>query len=210
MGSTPNNRLTLILSRINQYGIRFPVAQIVKETGLNKGYVSAVLKGKKPVSDNFWQTFDEKFPELNAKEDGVMNKKLAEGNGAATAPTILTGSVTLQDHIASIEARRLEAVARAEELKAMYQEVKKEKGVLYDLIKENLTQLLVNSNETLKRLEKVLLFDRADHETIMNAQDRAEHLPPGTSKKVAGNLAVEKAKHLQKKTGRTPRRDDGM
>ena len=43
--------------------MRFPVAHIVKETNFNKGYVSAVLQGKKPISDNFWQTFNEKFPD---------------------------------------------------------------------------------------------------------------------------------------------------
>jgi hypothetical protein len=62
VSSNSTNKLEAIKERINQYDMRFPVAHIVKETGLNKGYVSAVLQGKKPISDNFWQTFNKAFP----------------------------------------------------------------------------------------------------------------------------------------------------
>lgn len=88
MDSIPNNRFVDLQKRINQYGMRFPVASIAKETGLNKGYVSAVINGKKPISDNFWDTFNKKFPEKPSL------------NGQQKPSDALTGAhVTLQDYI---------------------------------------------------------------------------------------------------------------
>lgn len=88
MDSNPNNKLADLQNRINQYDMRFPVATIVKATGLNKGYVSAVINGKKPISDNFWDTFNEKFPEKPS------------ANGQQKPTDILIGAhVTLQDYI---------------------------------------------------------------------------------------------------------------
>lgn len=140
---------------------------------------------------------------------GTGEKYGQNGTATETNGHPLPGSITIQDYKESVEQRIAEIEARRRDAEAMYQDVKQEKGILYDLIKENLTQLLANSNETLKRLEKVLLFDRADHETIMNSQDRAEHLPRGTSTKAAGNLAVQKAKNLRKK-GKSHQRDVDM
>lgn len=57
------NRLGILQERINQYNIRFPVAVLVEGTGYDKGYISAILKGKKPISDNFWSKFNEVYPE---------------------------------------------------------------------------------------------------------------------------------------------------
>lgn len=87
MGSNPNNRLQIIQSRINQYGIRFPIAELESKLGFDKGYVSALLNGKKPVSDNFWSKFNEAYPiKVDLPPSGQQN-------GA------LPGHATLQDHI---------------------------------------------------------------------------------------------------------------
>lgn len=95
MDSIPNNRFIELQKRINQYGMRFPVATIVKETGLNKGYVSAVINGKKPISDNFWDTFNKKFPEKPSP------------NGQQKTNDLLTGAhITLQDYINEIKHSR--------------------------------------------------------------------------------------------------------
>lgn len=110
--------------------MRFPVATIVKETGLNKGYVSAVLNGKKPISDNFWDTFNKKFP---AKD--------AQPNGAQTSSDPLPGTVTLQDHIAEIQARRQDAERYASKMEA-------EKDRLYSLLENYLNSIQVNSVKT--------------------------------------------------------------
>jgi hypothetical protein len=76
MSDTTNNRLEIVQTRIDQYGMRFPVATIAKETKLDKGYVSAILSGKKPVSDNFWSTFNEVFPEKNGTGDDAPMQKI--------------------------------------------------------------------------------------------------------------------------------------
>lgn len=132
-------------------------------------------------------------------EENPSTEEVPKQNGA----TVLTGSMTIQDHIAIIEARRLEAVARAEEIKAMYNAVQQEKGVLYDIIKENLTQLMANSNKHLAYLEKILLVDRADHETTMDSLDRIEHQPVGSNAKRAGKREFDASKNLRKKDKRS-------
>jgi hypothetical protein len=47
--------------QVERLHLRFPVAEISEKTGANKGYVSAVLKGSKPLSDNFLNNFYAKF-----------------------------------------------------------------------------------------------------------------------------------------------------
>jgi hypothetical protein len=172
-------------------GLKRPIAAISQATGYSKGNVSEWVNKKKEPSENFIDKFYLEF--YKDSMNGNASQSGASGNGT------LSGSITIADYKSEIEKRIAEIEARRRDAEAMYQDVKKEKGILYDIIKENLTLLVANSNETLKRLEKVLLFDRADHETIMNSQDRAEHLPRGTSTKAAGNLAVQKAKRLRKK-----------
>jgi hypothetical protein len=95
MGSIPDNKLELIQNRIKQYGIRFPVAKIVEQTGFDKGYVSGVLNGKKPVSDKFWSTFDEKFPAQNGAQLSADPKDIILPLGNITR--------TLADYINLIE-----------------------------------------------------------------------------------------------------------
>lgn len=131
--SSPNNKLEIIQSRIDQYGIRFPVARIVKETGLNKGYVSAVLKGKKPISNNFWQTFDEKFPAKEATNGDGDIKKLPEGS-------------TLDRLMKHLESR-------ADELKA-------DKERLYTIIESYLNSILSNTQANQEQLK--ILRTQAD------------------------------------------------
>lgn len=61
------DRLKLILDRIAQYDIRFPIAEISQKLKADKGNVSSMLKGKKPVSDNFFTSFTDAYPDKNEK-----------------------------------------------------------------------------------------------------------------------------------------------
>lgn len=63
MSEQAKTKLEIVQDRINQYDVRFPVATLAKELNLNKGYVSGVLSGQKPISDNFWETFNKKYPQ---------------------------------------------------------------------------------------------------------------------------------------------------
>ena len=69
------DRLDKVLSIIKQAQIRFPIAEIEKKMGVNKGNASAYLKGSKPMSDNFYNTFLETFrqPEPVPINQGVTN-----------------------------------------------------------------------------------------------------------------------------------------
>ena len=54
-------RLARLLEAVKTIGIRFPIAKISEKTGVDKGNVSAILSGKKPISDNFLEKFDKAF-----------------------------------------------------------------------------------------------------------------------------------------------------
>ena len=55
MNILPKERLAYIKERLKDE--RFPVADLIKNTGEDKGNVSKMWNGKKPISDAFWQKF---------------------------------------------------------------------------------------------------------------------------------------------------------
>lgn len=65
---TDKDRLDVVLKRIEEYSIRFPIAELTKALKADKGNVSAMLKGKKPISDNFYTSFNTKYPPKSANE----------------------------------------------------------------------------------------------------------------------------------------------
>lgn len=75
-------RLDKVLAIIEKVGMRFPVAQIEKEMKENKGNVSAYLSGKKPISENFYNTFLKKYGPLDRK--GLNFDSEGEGTQSAT------------------------------------------------------------------------------------------------------------------------------
>jgi hypothetical protein len=81
------DRLDKVLQVLKDHKIRFPVAEVVKRLGADKGMVSAYLNGKKPISDKFYSTFMKSFnqpikqtsPEIiDTTEQTIL--KLAESN----------------------------------------------------------------------------------------------------------------------------------
>jgi transcriptional regulator with XRE-family HTH domain len=69
-------RLDKVLEVIKRNKIRFPLAEIVKELGSDKGMVSAYLNGKKPISDKFYSNFMQKFDRMES--NGQEETKKAE------------------------------------------------------------------------------------------------------------------------------------
>ena len=63
-------QVTEVLSKLN---LKFPVAEIARRTGEDKGNVSKMLNGKLPISDNFYTTFMSKF----GKKDVILNSGFA-------------------------------------------------------------------------------------------------------------------------------------
>lgn len=58
----------LFREAVKKLKLRFPVADIVRETGYEKGNISSFLSGKKPVPTTFLQLFSEKFHINNINE----------------------------------------------------------------------------------------------------------------------------------------------
>ncbi len=58
---TDEDRRSAVLTVLQERKIRFPVTEIHKATGLDKGMISNYLNGKKPISDKFYSTFMEKI-----------------------------------------------------------------------------------------------------------------------------------------------------
>ena len=68
---TDEDRRSAVLKILEERKIRFPVADIHKATGIDKGMISNYLNGKKPISDKFYSTFMEKFG--NQKGGGSLS-----------------------------------------------------------------------------------------------------------------------------------------
>lgn len=54
-------RLEYLLEDVKRLNLRFPIARIAEKTGFDKGYISRLMKGKIPVSDNFLSKFYQAF-----------------------------------------------------------------------------------------------------------------------------------------------------
>jgi hypothetical protein len=66
-------RLKIIKDRINQYNIRFPVATLNKITGEDMGNISKMLKGKKSITDKFFTSFTDEYPEKQVGKEQSNN-----------------------------------------------------------------------------------------------------------------------------------------
>jgi len=89
------DRLKIIQKRIDQYNIRFPVATLNREIGEDMGNISKMLKGKKTITDNFFTSFTEKFPEKkNTSEEKNIEQEAA--NYILPAGNV---KITLSDYI---------------------------------------------------------------------------------------------------------------
>ena len=80
------DRLDKVLKVIQDKGMKFPVATIEKDLNINKGNVSAYLKGKKSMSDNFYNSFMQQYESGEIKKPDVVTpdntplNHLIEGN----------------------------------------------------------------------------------------------------------------------------------
>jgi hypothetical protein len=57
------DRLDKVSSVLKKLKLRFPVAEISEKLGMDKGMTSAYLKGKKPMSANFYSSFMKEYGE---------------------------------------------------------------------------------------------------------------------------------------------------
>jgi len=80
------DRLDKVLEILEKSNIRFHNAEIVRRTGINKSIVSDYLNGVKPISDNFYRTFLEKFPDTDniKNNDGEKIEDIVKKIGTQT------------------------------------------------------------------------------------------------------------------------------
>lgn len=78
MNILPSQRHTYIRERLKD--TRFPVADLIKNTGEDKGNVSKMWNGKKPVSEAFWKKFISHYGQKAIKlpQESEIIKKLDE------------------------------------------------------------------------------------------------------------------------------------
>ena len=67
-------RLAEVTEVLNKLKLKFPVAEIARKTGEDKGNVSKILNGKLPISDNFYTTF---MNTLGGRKDVIINSGFA-------------------------------------------------------------------------------------------------------------------------------------
>lgn len=143
MSDTIDKRLAIVQSRISQYGMRFPVAMIAEHTKLDRGYISSVLNGKKPMSDNFWSKFNKHFPEKSVNKSGEngSNGMLATANPA--------------DPITILNQWR-------EDVERKYQDSNRRELALINIINSYLKDMAINLAQGQKEL-KEQIFVNGEH-----------------------------------------------
>src|SRR5688572_13889847 len=142
MSDIKDKRIELLQNRINQYGMRFPVAMIAGRTKFDRGYISAVLNGKKPMSDNFWSRFDKEFPDKTAEKlTGEIQQTVNSGNDhLPDLTTLLTQLMQKQNSLMELQNKILA----------------EQKEDLIDKVKE----IHVNSKSTIAYLQTILRVNR--------------------------------------------------
>jgi hypothetical protein len=88
------DRLDKVISRLKCLNIRFPGKEIYKRMGEDKGNISNYLAGKKPMSDNFYTTFLEKFPIEGEK---IVKEKKEIVEDIITIRQLVINNTTLTD-----------------------------------------------------------------------------------------------------------------
>lgn len=133
------SRLEKVFARLIELDIRFPVAEIASKLKANKGNVSAYLKGKKAISDNFYTTFFEKFP-ASDHIDNILNEETTD---------YITNRRNLKNHKTNNTLMYYEIGARAgTATNAEVLPVNKNEGVLHisDLFKGSEYAIRISGN----------------------------------------------------------------
>ncbi len=169
-------RLRILQERINQYDIRFPIAELNSKLGADMGNISSMLKGKKPISDNFFTSFCEIYPEKNEKAGTTKAQVLSRVNEDPVEYNRVLPlgdlKITLGDYIELLKDRVKEAKERERELMT--------------LLKGDIAKLKTNSETILDDLDQVGRMVRADDLEIMEGTDKVLGREPGETATRAG------------------------
>lgn len=182
MSDVVDKRLEIVQNRINQYGMRFPVANIAGRIKFDRGYISSVLNGKKPMSDNFWSKFNEAFPDKTEKR---LTPEVQQTDNTGTSFATPQMATLLQ-----------QLMQKQNQLMEMQNKILAEQKE--DLI-ERVKEIHTNSKSTIAYLQTILRVNRADDAVIMDNQDAQAGREVGSSAMQAGNLEIAAAQDQVKK-----------
>lgn len=146
--------------------LKFPVAAIALATGESKGNVSRYLNKKLEPSEPFLIKFYESFK--------IVPREIYEGR----KPDIIMEGADLPNLYERLIEEKERGRLRAEKQADEYMQI----------IKDNLTALLLNSAKSQELLIKIWDEQTSDDLVMMNNQDVDSGKPAGTSAEISGNL----------------------
>lgn len=118
-------------------------------------------------------------------------------NGMENVPRDTKEPEKLKDILSDINVLRLVMEEKEATRKYLEEALRREMArsdKLLELLEQHLMKLQINSGTTIGLLESVLSIDRADHNEMLDNQDRAAGVPEGTSSTRSGNTQLASAK----------------
>lgn len=178
-------RLEVINTRLKAHDVRFPVAAIVDRTGEDKGNVSKMLKGKKPISDNFYTTFLKAFPEIDNSGGGQK--------GGYSQPLPLGDiNITVADYIQMVNEKARLAHEYASTMKQLMENkvvvsldsMKGNLGDLHTMITAGL-QLVAETQATVEGVPVEVVLDRINRVAAVVHAAKKKDIPASSPHKGA-------------------------
>jgi hypothetical protein len=188
-----NRELQYIIEEIKKKE-KTDLQEIARSVGKNRSYLSKLINSEdeREITKALLRDFKEVYPAYFV----ISNKNNTSANGQTSRNYILDGTstiYTLSDYINLLRESKDTANADKERILAALERVAS--------VVESINTIKINSNETLKRLEKILVVDRSDHKVTLASLDRLEHQPEGSNQKESNKsqLAIEKRLRNQNK-----------
>lgn len=180
-----SGRMNHILTRIAEYGMRFPVATIAAATEYHKGTISKILSGKSEITDAFIRDFDQAFP---PKTEATLKQPVVEADKKSN----FSREELFEQWLMEKEARRQEAEARLQKEEDRYDK-------LFVLLESNLRELY---NKTLDIMTaqhvgaayQMFWIDRWAEKEAAGDEEKAKSLAKAYGKAVAEKLSGKKEK----------------
>ncbi len=181
------------------------IGEIAAKAGLNRSHLSTFinLKEEKQASPAMLRKLIKAYP--GVFDEPYKTNILEVSQNGTDKQAIIVDYELFKQLIAEKEARRLDAEEKAKQVREDLNDAKEEKKELLNIIKENLTALLLSSTKNQELLIKIWDEQTSDDLVMMNNDDKAAGDPIGTSAGKADRNLLKLAsarKEEQQKTGK--------
>lgn len=176
-----SQRISRFYEDVEGMKLKFPVATIAEKTKKAKGYVSEVLRKIKEPSEDFLNTFYEKFSIGSETNKDMENYTLPVGDL----------KVTLKDYVALLNEKA--------------QKAEKEKDRLFNIIEAYLKDIHSNSKEIVGDISTLTDEIQAEHRAMMDSIDVAAKQPIGTTSAAADTIEIASKQEHQSKGKQAPK-----